>query len=114
MTDERKELSPSILFSMPTESLDPSTEETVSYVRKTCCGQREVLYPADGNDVVVLYIEVTPENNAVVSTALSAVEAACEEVKLFKGWTVASEEGKRAAVQVRTQVHNDIDIPIGE
>ena len=114
MPEEVKELSPAILFSMPTESLDPSTEETVSYVRKTCCGQKEVLYPADGNDIVVMYMEVSPENNAAIGEAISAIETNCEGFKLFKGWKASSEVGKRAAVLVRTQVFNDIDIPEGE
>ena len=113
MIDEpKKAISPAILYSMPVDSLDPDTEETVSYVRKTCNSERQVLYPKDGNYIVVMYMEMSAENSGAVGDAISVIEANCEESKLFKGWTVSSEAGKRAAVQVRAQVHNDI--PLGE
>ena len=89
-------------------TFDPTAEETISYPRKTNNQQRETFYPADDNDIVVLYLEVTQENRAAVRAALIAAGEGCEQFKFFKPWTVESEEGKRAAVHVRMQVHNDI------
>ena len=87
---------------------DPTAVETISYPRKTANQQRETFYPADGNSVVALYVEVTPAQKAAVRAALIATAADCEKAKFFKPWTVSSQVGKKAAVHVRMQVHNDI------
>ena len=89
---------------------DPTAEETVSYPRKTKNSQRETFYPADGNSIVALYVEVTPEQKAAVRAALIAAAGDCEKAKFFKPWVVSSQEGKRAAIQLRMQVHNDINL----
>ena len=93
-------------------AFDPDAQEIVSYPRHTNNSQRETFYPADGNSIVVLYVEVTPEQKAAVRTALIAAAGDCEKAKFFKPWVVSSKEGQRAAVHVKAQVHNDL--PLGE
>jgi hypothetical protein len=92
------------------DDFDPTLEETISYPRKTANSQRETFYPADGNSIVVLYVEVTPAQKAAVRDALIATAGDCEQAKFFKPWVVSSQVGKRAAVHVRAQVHNDIQL----
>ena len=87
---------------------DPNAVVTISYPKHTNNQQRETFYPADGNSIVVLYVEVTPEQKAAVRADLLALAPSCEEVKFFKPWTVSSKVDKKAAVHVRMQVHNDI------
>ena len=96
------------------ESFDPDAQEIVSYPRHTNNSERHTFHPEDGNAIVVLYVEVTPENKAAVRAALIAAAGDCEKAKFFKPWTVSSKEGKRAAVHVKAQVHNDINIDISE
>ena len=55
------------------DSFDPNAVETISYPRKTANQQRETFYPADGNSVVALYVEVTPAQKAAVRADLLAL-----------------------------------------
>ena len=89
---------------------DPTAEETISYPRKTQNSQRETFYPTDGSSVAIIYLEAPVGKKVAIKNALAAIAAACAEYKQFKAWTVSSEAGKRAAVHVRAQVHNDIGI----
>ena len=93
---------------MPETSFDPTAEVTISYLKNTKNSQRETFYPADGNSIVALYVEATPENVPAVRAALIAAAGDCEKAKFFKPWVVSSKVGKKAAVHVRMQVHNDI------
>ena len=90
--------------------LDPAQEETISYPRKTNNQQRETLYPEDGNTVAILYVEIAKGEKVATMDALRAIGDTCVKSKFFKRWKVTSDEGKRAAVHVRMQVHNDINL----
>ena len=91
--------------------LDPAQEEIISYPRKTNNQDRRVFYPKEGNDVLVLYIEVAPDKRSSVRSAIRAIaDADCEKARFLKRYRVAPVDGKLAAVQLRMQVHNDINL----
>ena len=90
------------------DSFDPNAVETISYPKHTNNSQRETFYPADGSSVAVIYLEAPVGKKVAIQNALNAIAAECAEYKQCKPWTVSSEVGKKAAVHVRMQVHNDI------
>jgi hypothetical protein len=95
---------------MSDTEFDPTAEETISYPRKTQNSERKTFYPADDNTVAIMYVEIPVGQKVATMDALRAIGDTCVKSKFFKRWKVTSEEGKRAAVHVRAQVHNDIQL----
>jgi len=92
------------------DTFDPTAEETISYPRKTQNSERKTFHPADGNTVAIMYVEIPVGQKVATMDALRAIGDTCVKSKFFKRWKVTSEVGKRAAVHVRMQVHNDIKL----